>query len=69
MYEEAGFLETFDSPYEVLGKNGMKFKVVRRASPDTDDIDLQNFPLWLVRFENGEEAICYPEEICKLEKE
>jgi hypothetical protein len=67
MYEEAGFLEAFDSPYEELGKNGMPFKVLRRGSYVLDDIDLETLPVWLVEFENGEQAMCYPEEICKLE--
>lgn len=67
MYEEAGFLDTFQSPYEDLGKNGMKFKVIRRTSYIQDNVDLEQLPLWEVEFENGEFATCYPEEICKLE--
>lgn len=67
MYEQAGFLDTFDSPYDEQGEhNGMTFKVVRRAT--TEECDLEAMPLWLVEFENGDTAYCYPEEICKTEK-
>lgn len=67
MYEQAGFLDTFDSPYDEQGEhNGMTFKVVRRAT--TEECDLEAMPLWLVEFENGDTAYCYPEEICKAEK-
>lgn len=65
MYEETGFLETLDSPYEELGKNGMKFRVLGRATEQ--ECDLENMPMWKVEFENGEVAYCYPEEICKIE--
>lgn len=67
MYEQAGFLDAFDSPYDEQGEhNGMTFKVVRRAT--TEECDLEAMPLWLVEFENGDTAYCYPEEICKAEK-
>ena len=67
MYEQDGFLDTFDSPYDEQGEhNGMKFKVVRRAT--SEECDLEAMPLWLVEFENGDTAYCYPEEICKAEK-
>jgi len=67
MYEQTGFLDTFDSPYDDHGEhNGMKFKVVRRATKE--ECDLEAMPLWLVEFENGDTAYCYPEEICKAEK-
>ena len=67
MYEQAGFLDAFNSPYDEQGEhNGMAFKVVRRAT--TEECDLEAMPLWLVEFENGDTAYCYPEEICKAEK-
>lgn len=67
MYEQTGFLDTFNSPYDEQGEhNGMPFKVVRRAT--TEECDLEAMPLWLVEFENGDTAYCYPEEICKAEK-
>ena len=66
MYEQEGFLEVLDSTYEELGKNGMKFKVIRRAT--NQECDPETMPVWLVRFENGETAYCYPEEICRIEK-
>jgi hypothetical protein len=70
MYEETGFLETLDSPYDDLeSKNGMKFKVLRRLSYVTDDVDLECLPMWEIELENGELIHCYPEEICKLEKQ
>lgn len=72
LYETTGFLDRFDSPYDDVGgldgheHNGMKFEVIRRASTD-DGFELEIMPLWLIRFENGDEAYCYPEEICKAE--
>lgn len=66
MYEQGGFLDTFDSPYDEQGEhNGMAFKVVRRAT--AGECDLEAMPLWLVEFENGDTAYCYPEEICVIE--
>jgi hypothetical protein len=43
----------------------MKFEVIRRAT--IGECDLEAMPIWFVRFENGDEAYCYPEEIAKLE--
>ena len=66
VYEETGFIEKFDSPYDDEGEhNGMTFKVIRRAT--TEEVDLEAMPVWLVEFENGDTAYCYPEEICKAE--
>ena len=66
MYETTGFLPKFNSPYDDGGEhNGMDFKVVRRAVEG--ECDLEAMPLWLVEFENGDTAFCYPEEICKVE--
>lgn len=66
-YEEAGFVEKFDSPYDDEGEhNGMKFNVLRRAT--TEECDIEAMPLWFVRFENGDTSYCYPEEICRVEK-
>lgn len=65
-YEETGFIEKFDSPYDDDGEhNGMTFKVIRRAT--TEEVDVETMPVWLVEFENGDTAYCYPEEICKAE--
>jgi hypothetical protein len=66
MYEETGFIDKFDSPYDDEGEhNGMPFKVVRRATQE--EVDIEAMPLWLIEFENGDTAYCYPEEICKAE--
>lgn len=66
MYEETGFIDRFDSPYDDEGEhNGMTFKVIRRAT--TGECDLEAMPIWLIEFENGDTAYCYPEEICKAE--
>lgn len=66
LYEETGFVDRFDSPYDDEGKhNGMAFKVVRRAT--SEEVDTEAMPVWLVEFENGDTAFCYPEEICKIE--
>ena len=68
LYEETGFIEKFDSPYDEGGEhNGMKFKILRRAT--SSECDLEAMPLWFVEFENGDTAYCYPEEITKLEHE
>ena len=66
MYEQTGFIDKFDSPYDDESEhNGMTFKVLRRAT--TDECDLEAMPLWFIEFENGDTAYCYPEEICKAE--
>lgn len=67
LYEATGFLDAFDSPYDDNKEhNGMPFKVLRRA--EEEECDLEAMPLWLVEFQNGDTAYCYPEEITKLEK-
>ncbi len=66
MYEETGFIDRFDSPYDDVGeRDGMTFKVIRRAT--TEECDLEVMPMWLIEFENGDTAYCFPEEICKAE--
>ena len=66
LYEDTGFLEKFDSPYDDGGEhNGMSFKVIRRAT--TQECDLEAMPIWFIEFENGDTAYCYPEEIAVLE--
>lgn len=66
LYEETGFVDKFNSPYDDEGEhNGMAFKVVRRAT--SEEVDTEAMPVWLVEFENGDTAFCYPEEICKIE--
>ena len=68
MYEQSGFIDKFDSPYDYEGEhNGMGFVVLRRAT--TEECDIEAMPLWFVKFENGDTAYCYPEEICKAEHE
>lgn len=72
LYEQTGFLELFDSPYDDIGgglheHNGMRFEVIRRATEE--ECDLEAMPLWFIRFENGDEAYCYPEEIAVIEHE
>lgn len=66
MYEETGFTDRFNSPYDDEGEhNGMTFKVLRRAN--TSECDIECMPIWFVEFENGDTAYCYPEEICVSE--
>lgn len=68
MYEEGGFSERYFSPYDEMEcHNGMKFEVICRAT--TEECDLEALPIWKIKFENGEIAYCYPEEITKLEHE
>jgi hypothetical protein len=73
LYEKTGFLKRFDSPYDEFNEhNGMMFEVVRRATEFKDgegEVDLESMPVWVVRFENGEEGYCYPEEIAVIEHE
>lgn len=66
LYESTGFTEKFDSPYDDQEEHkGMPFKVLRRAT--TKEVDLETMPIWLIEFENGDQAYCYPEEIAVLE--
>lgn len=66
LYEDSGFIELFDSPYDDEHEhNGMKFDVIRRAV--IGEVDLEAMPIWFIKFENGDEAFVYPEEIAKLE--
>ena len=70
LYEQNGFKATFLAPHEDDGgHNGMKFTILRRASYRNEhgdlELDMKALPAWLVKFENGDIAFCYPEEICK----
>ena len=70
MYEQTGFIDKFDSPYDDIGggeheHNGMTFKVLRRAT--MQECDIEAMPIWYIEFENGDTAYCYPEEICVAE--
>lgn len=66
LYEETGFIKEFNSPYDEYGEhNGMKFNVIRRATEE--ECDIEAMPIWLVKFENGDQAYCYPEEIAVIE--
>lgn len=66
MYEQGGFLDRFDSPYDELEKRiGERFEVIRRAT--TEEFDLEALPIWLIKFEDGDTAYCYAEEITKIE--
>jgi hypothetical protein len=68
LYEKTGFLEHFNTPYkEFSDHNGRPFTVLKRLGEE--DCDLENLPMWKIRFENGDIADCFPEEICKLEAE
>ena len=67
MYEDGGFLDVFDSPYDDNREhNGMHFNVIKRAT--SEEVDIEALPLWFIEFENGDTAYCYPEEITKIEK-
>ena len=69
LYEKTGFLTLLDSPYveESDMRNGAPFKVLRRANET--EADLEVMPIWLIQYEDGEKAYCYPEEISILDKE
>ena len=66
LYEDSGFIKHFDSPYDEHGEhNGMRFKVIRRATDK--ECDIEAMPIWFIEFENGDTAYCYPEEIAVIE--
>ncbi len=70
-YEGLGFAETFKTPYhddELIAREGMKFKVERRASHENGEVDLECQPIWHIRFEDGFTSMAYPEEICLAER-
>lgn len=68
MYEEAGFLDTFNTPHEDLAKyNDKPFKVVKRLSCEEDNVDLENLPMWGIVFDDDDYVEAFPEDICKLE--
>ena len=68
MYEEAGFEETYLDPNDAdSARNGEKFKVLRRATEG--EVEITFMPIWLIEFEDGQTALCYPEEIAKLARE
>lgn len=66
LYEETGFLPVFVSPNDEE-HDGMPIFVLRRATPE--EVDIKAMPIWKVRFANGDEAFCHPEEITILEYE
>lgn len=69
-YEHIGFVEEFSSPYdEVSEYNGMKFTVTGRIGYVTDNVDIENLPMWRITLEDGTEVMALPEEICKIEVE
>lgn len=72
LYEKFGFMDIFLSPYESEQKyNGKRFTVldrVKEISEDKDGADLENLPMWYIRFEDGDIIPAYPEEICICEQ-
>lgn len=71
-YEYLGFANTFGTPYSGEKKYvGMKFTVLGRVNEfpqDKNGADLECLPMWNIRFENGDEMVAYPEEICLAER-
>lgn len=65
-YDGYKFADTFWTPYDdYKDKIGLKFEVVRRCT--TEDVDAECLPVWLIKFEDGEEINAYPEEIIEEE--
>lgn len=71
LYETTGFADTIESSYSDQAEyNGMPFTVLRRAT--LDECDKETLPQWVVRVEDNaeqEEIFCFPEEICKIERQ
>ena len=68
MYETEGFTDTFNTPYEECSEyNGQKYELVRRASYENGDCDMECLPQWIIKFADGKEINAYAEDICKLE--
>lgn len=67
IYEHHGFAKTFKPCYsDYKEMDGMNFTVVRRAN--TDDVDMEQLPMWLIKFDNGKETFAFPEEIALDER-
>ena len=69
LYEQEGFNDTFWSPFgenETYG--GKPYKVIRRGTED-DGIFIEQLPVWLIQFEDGNELFAYPEELIMSEME
>lgn len=67
-YEHIGFRDTFfnyhvDKSYDLY--DGKRFEVVRRLSYIAGEADVENLPMWKIKFENGVQIDAWPEEICK----
>ena len=70
-YEYIGFAETFKSPYEQYKPyNGQSFEVLERVLMNENNLgfDLEQLPVWKIRFVSGFETFAYPEEICLAER-
>ena len=66
LYEKDGFAKKFWTPYSCyMDKRGLPFEVVKRCT--ADEADLECLPAWIIKFEDGEEAMAYPEEIIPFE--
>lgn len=70
MYETTGFTETYEMPLFESEKNivhyGMKYDIIRRGT--MKEFEESEFPIYLVRFENGDEELVEAEEIALAEE-
>ena len=68
-YEHDAVLsKTFHSPYDDEGEHiGMTFQIMRKIEYGEEGFDPISLPLWEVKFENGDTAVCYPEELFESE--
>ena len=64
MHETKGFRDRINPIFMSKGDPdyAKRFEVLRRAN--LTEVDLEAMPVWKIRFETGNTAFCYPEEIC-----
>ena len=56
--------DVFNSPYDQYkDRNGQTFVIVRKITEEEEDYDFETLPVYIIRFQDGEEITAYPEEI------
>ena len=63
-HPRAGTMARFESPYDQYReRNGQTIEIVRRIEEADAEHDEEVLPMFIVRFEDGEEIEAWPEEI------